>query len=421
MPHAQMKGYYTVGIDTQVPWPRREAEVAFGGRNLRLLPATDTSAPMVRVETAPGFNQTDAQKLVLELLSALAWAEQASASTTYGVWATGPVGVGNGRVGIIGDGHYDYVPSPSDPRAKLALALYREGLSVNHIPYQFLGFFKVINILFNDGKGQKQWIRDNLLHVRSADALKRLGELQAAVLDVGDYLYASGRCAVAHAYDQNVVNPDDPTHLVRLLYDLPVIRELAHIAIERELGVPSSASFHAAHLYELEGFRSIFGASLIARIKALEVVDGEYIPVPRTLALRLRDRDRLPPFESLQVTLDDARDGCVRLRLVTPCRRVTVHAALDFACERLVTEPLTGLLYHDDGTLDAAAVLLSFLQLFRWWYGGNGLVELWDTATGTRLARGQYYLPPVNARFPDEKIDAMERELRARTAGNDLE
>ncbi len=58
-----------------------------------------------------------------------------------------------------------------------------------------------------------------------------------------------GRCAVAHAFHLNrVVNPDDPADLVRLSEDLPVIRELARIAIERELGVKSERDFHREHL-----------------------------------------------------------------------------------------------------------------------------------------------------------------------------
>jgi hypothetical protein len=41
-----------------------------------------------------------------------------------------------------------------------------------------------------------------------------------------------------------VVNPDDPADLIRLRKDLPVIRELARIAIEREFGVKSECDFH---------------------------------------------------------------------------------------------------------------------------------------------------------------------------------
>jgi hypothetical protein len=176
--------------------------------------------------------------LILELLSALAWAEQAEAVTTFGNWCTAPLNIGKGPMGVIGDGHFDYLPDPPDAKAKLALALYREGLSVNLVPYQFLGFFKVINILRNSGSDQKKWIEDNLQHVTDRKATARIAAIRAKESDVANYLHRSGRCAVAHAFDQNnVVNPDDPADLIRLSEDLPVIRELARLAIEREFGV----------------------------------------------------------------------------------------------------------------------------------------------------------------------------------------
>ena len=164
---------------------------------------------------------------------------------TFGNWCTAPLNIGKGPMGIIGDGHFLYLPDPSEPKAKLALALYREGLSVNLMPYQFLGFFKVINILRDRGKDQKQWIRENLRHITDKNASTRIVAISTSGTDVAEYLYESGRCAVAHAFDQNnVVNPDDPADLIRLSEDLPVIRELARVAIEREFGVKSKRDFH---------------------------------------------------------------------------------------------------------------------------------------------------------------------------------
>ena len=212
------RGYLTIGVDTEIPWPSKEVVIDFRGRKFHLLPETDELSRMIRVETAPGFTQPDADKLSLELLSALAWAEQRGVTPTFGNWCTAPLNIGKGpRGGIIGSGHFDYVPDPSDPKAKLALALFREGLSVNLIPYKFLGFFKVINVIRNKGPDQIQWIRDNLSHITDKDAIARIAAIRSSEPDVATYLYVSGRSAVAHAFDQNnVVNPDDPADLIRL-------------------------------------------------------------------------------------------------------------------------------------------------------------------------------------------------------------
>jgi hypothetical protein len=239
------KGYRTVGIDTQVPWPAEERVAVFRGHKFHVLPGSDTTARMIRVETFEGFSSADADKLILELLSALAWAEQARTLPTLGNWCTAPLDIGKGPVGFLGDGSLDYLPDPSDAKAKLALALYREGLSANLVLYQFLGFFKVINILRNSGGDQKKWIKENLQHVTDKKTQARVDAIRQRESDVANYLYASGRCAVAHAFDQNtIVNPDDPTDLKRLSDDLPVIRELARLAIEQEFGVKSKRDFY---------------------------------------------------------------------------------------------------------------------------------------------------------------------------------
>jgi hypothetical protein len=272
---------------------------------------------MIRVRTDAAFTQIDADKLIFELLSALAWVKQAEAATTFANWCTAPLNVGKSPVGMIGGGHFDYLPNPADPKAKLALALYREGLSVNLAPYKFLGFFKVINILRNKGNDQKQWIRTNLQYVTDRDALARIGAIQTSEPDVADYLYVSGRCAVAHAFDQsNVVNPDDPADLIRLSEDLPVIRELARVAIEREFAIKSEREFHREHFYELEGFRILFGDPLVVRIKAGEEMSPADLPIPKVISLRLRDRDRVELFESMAAAVVDVRHGSVRIRRV---------------------------------------------------------------------------------------------------------
>ena len=57
----------------------------------------------------------------------------------------------------------DYLPEPSDKKARLAIALHREalGLEQNNLPYAFLGFTKILN-LGGDGKKQIEWINSEI-------------------------------------------------------------------------------------------------------------------------------------------------------------------------------------------------------------------------------------------------------------------
>jgi hypothetical protein len=234
------KGFRTVAIETDIPWPASECAVTFRGREFHILPGSDKLARMIRVRTELGFTQADADKLILELLSSVAWAQQGSAYSTTANWATVAINIGRGPPGAIGSGSFDYLPEPQDSRAKLALALYREGLSLNSMPFQFLGFFKVVNLLNAKSHQQTKWISDNLKYVTEATAKARLTELQLANKDVASYLFVSGRCAIAHAFAEPIVNPDDPADLTRIHSDLPLMKELARIAIEREFKVKSS-------------------------------------------------------------------------------------------------------------------------------------------------------------------------------------
>ena len=414
------KGYCTTGIDTEIPWPSKEVVIDFRGRKFHLLPETDAVSRMVRVETSADFTRSDADNLLLEFLSALAWAKQRGVVPTFGNWCTAPLDAGRGPTGSSFEGSFDYLPDPRDPIAKLALALYREGASVNLVPYKFLGFFKVINIICDKGPAQIQWICDHLQHVIDKEAVARIAVLQSTEPDVAKYLYVSGRCAVAHAFDQNnVVNPDDPADLIRLSKDLPVIRELARVAIEREFGVLSEREFHRKHLYELNGFRTIFGDALVTRITAAEEVPAADVPIPRTMALRVRGRDPVEVLESMNVDIVYVRDGCVRLRLGSACHRLIVFVTLDFGRESLIADPLIDIQCQDDGTSDAAKLMLQLAQIYRWWFGSNGVIELWDKARGVRLARTQPYMPPVNSRFPHHDFEKMERALRTRAGIGD--
>jgi hypothetical protein len=59
-------------------------------------------------------------------------------------------------------------------------------------------------------------------------------------------------------------------------------------------------------------------------------------------------------------------------------------------------------------------MMLQLAQSYRWWFGGNGAIEIWDKAAERRLPRAQHYMPPANSRFPHDDFEKMERELRVR-------
>lgn len=127
--------------------------------------------------------------------------------------------------------------------------MFREGRTVNSTPFEFLSYFKILNIFWRDKwltvNGQRQnplieGIRATLPKLRDDLAVSRLRALGATQPDAAKYLYESGRCAVAHAYADPIVDPDDVADLRRLSEDVYIIKEIAEYLIAIGLRVSRS-------------------------------------------------------------------------------------------------------------------------------------------------------------------------------------
>lgn len=108
---------------------------------------------------------------------------------------------------------------------------------------------KILNIFWKDKfetiNDQRQnpiieGIRATLPKLKDEMAVRRLRALGTDGLDVPKYLYESGRCAIAHAYADPIIDPDDVSDLRRLSEDLYIVKEIAEHLIETELKVSRS-------------------------------------------------------------------------------------------------------------------------------------------------------------------------------------
>lgn len=240
-----------LAIKPNFSWPNVQVEIPFEGRRIVLKPITDELSCTVSVFDDREITFEDGGTILSRFLSRLAW------SLNGGVVELFISGSNNPECpGRLGRGTYEksawaltdpwnylYLPSAKTPDADLALALFREGLSINSVPFSFLSYFKVLNILFPGGPDQIVWINTNLGRVLYQPALDRLLELAKTESDIGVYLYGQGRCAVAHANSSTIVNPDSYGDKRRLELDLPLIKEISALFIEQEMGVLSDSSF----------------------------------------------------------------------------------------------------------------------------------------------------------------------------------
>lgn len=241
-------------------WPNVLVEIPFENSTVVLSPQTEELACTASLFDPAGFDFDEGATRLSRFLSCLAWSMHGGIDEYCAIGTNNP-----DKPGFLGKGTYAtsswsnvdpwhqlYLPSPSSPKAALAIALFREGMTLNSEPLAFLSFFKILNVVFPSGAAQKAWINSNLSVIRYGRAMERLSELQIEHQDVGEYLYVQGRCAVAHAYSSPVADPDNYFDRRRLREDLPLIEAIAEACIERELAFPTTESFFASHRYSRE-------------------------------------------------------------------------------------------------------------------------------------------------------------------------
>lgn len=388
-----MSYWALVGVESSVAWPKLDTEVEFRGHRLILRPATADRYASVAFQYPSSLTLDDAILVIRHYLSSLSWVERAGIREVATAGGSAPFFLGRGQQGSIVTDRFrhDYLPDPTDKRARLALAFYREGMSAEAPAYRFLNFFKIINILCAHGSDQVNWINASLSQISDARANERITQLHTSVIDLGEYLYESGRCAIAHAFSDPLVNPEALADSRRLNEDLPIVQALAEVVIEREFGIKSAHTVWREHLYHLDGFRALLGPDLIARLKKREHVDVASIPDIPPISVGVRDKPQLRTFERLQTEVVGVENGTVWLRCTAPEAIAQIMLGLAIADEHLVFDPMDHIAVSDAKTPAAIhaqrdqVILLRDLLL-------NGQFEIRDAGNGSRLGRTDAYV-----------------------------
>ena len=269
-----------------------------------------------------------------------------------------------------------------------------------------------MNILHATHRPQVDWINQTLPKLTDYRAKQRLAQLVAKAADIGEYLFVSGRCAVAHAFGTPVVNPDDPQDRRRLSECLPVIRALAEFAVEHELGVRSTATYYREHLFELDGFRQLLSPQVLIGLKDGKPINLADLSAMPALSIRLRDHEPITCLEALLVQCLEASGGKLVLSCQSTSGLLQTGLILDFANERLIFEPFDWVAIEDDGSVSAAEAERDVLQ-FQQNYFNNGVLEIWGTIANKLMGRCRPFLP-MNMR-PDEPNRRFAEQIEATT------
>lgn len=385
------RNFLSMRLKGQFSWPDKFTRIRLLERDWLLWPNTKWDKPGIIIHCPSGDGKEEA-KLAMRFLSALSWVQK-KAIEDEGFWLVGtnvnpcfrdeplpdpPFPIGRGF--MIDEN--DYLPFPNNEKAQVALALYREAMCLNEESYQFLSYYKILNVKFEKSLEQKAWINENLKLITDHSATKEIQKLSLKHSDIGHYLFVSGRCAVAHAWGDPIVNPDNPEDKRRLSSELPIIRALSELMIEKEFGIKSSTTIYREHFYELAGFSEVLGADLVESIvEDYDFdADGEQISslVERklpTISIRLRGEPELP-FEQLNLEVLEYSAGRMLIRGISYNGLIEAYLALNFKEKRLEFDPVGGFISWDNGSAGAAHSA-SLVNLFIGKLFANGVLEVW--------------------------------------------
>lgn len=252
------KYWLTAGVEVGFEWPDIDKSIDYAGDSFILRPPTADAAADIQLGFYKDEGGTPPFVRVSRFLSVLSWWWREPARIGLCASSTArPMRIGNRDISPPRlSPHFELpaqLPVLTDDDSKLALALYREAICVRNVSYEFLGYFRILNIGRPRSDEQISWINTTLPKLTDHRALERLNALQKGGMDkVGEYLYGSGRCAVAHAAGEPIVDPDGGDDYVRLQRDIPIARALAEFCIENDFKVPNWYSTRRA---EEEKFR----------------------------------------------------------------------------------------------------------------------------------------------------------------------
>ena len=140
-----MNQWLNVGVKGGGIWPQKEIRVAFSGHTLLLKPATKDTEQSIHIQSCE-ISCADALTWINRFLSILTWCDDYAKENMYSWFGTPvPVSVPKNDREIGSSIAFPFHRNLEEsPKSLLALALYREAMVINSIPYKFLGYFKIL-------------------------------------------------------------------------------------------------------------------------------------------------------------------------------------------------------------------------------------------------------------------------------------
>lgn len=416
-------------LDPSMPWPVRAQKIVYLGQEYWIIPITTDAYPGVAVK-ARDIPKEVLRERILRFVSVICWIADSGASLVSFGGGSHLIAYsrpnGGGRT-ICNQIDLRYLPEITDPKAKLALALVREARGLRHIAYSFLTFWRVLEVAVGK-KHIKRWVPGALAKITDRRAKEALATIVASgVEDVSAHLYISGRCAVAHAGSNPIIDPDQPEDSWRLANEKPLVEALAILAIEEELGVQTSSTIYREHLYELGGFKRLLGSDIVSKIlEKGKIPEKTEVELP-AVDVGLMGKEPLAAFTSMVPVGFAYDDGPALIAFERQDGQLRVQFVLNFEEERLEFDIHNGLYGPPDDGSPEWAKIKGEIQEFAKWYYMNGCITITNSDTGELIARKDEFIPVNVIVEPDgfdreiDKWRALASERRSKRQDKDAE
>ncbi len=116
----------------------------------------------------------------------------------------------------------------------LALALFKEGTNANSVFYEYLNYWKVIEVAIPDKASRLAWINANAVSgVRQEEIPTELGKAKS----IAEYLDHHCRSAIAHVFSKPYINPDEIDDSRRISKHVFLVEQLARRAMREVMGI----------------------------------------------------------------------------------------------------------------------------------------------------------------------------------------
>ena len=211
----------------------------FCGRQYRWLNGSPEADTVISVAMKKDEDSAKVEEELNHLLTVLSWEHSIAIARRTGsgiISARRPLPWTSGvrsSMGLMVEPQWLFRTDVSklSPEKWLAMALFREALNARSVFYEFLNYWKAIEVAFPRVPIRRTWIDSTVdkLHFER----ERIKEIKTLNASVADYLYSDSRCAIAHVGHDPFVNPDASEDSRRLARDAHIVKDLAKLAIQQ--------------------------------------------------------------------------------------------------------------------------------------------------------------------------------------------